>query len=260
MEDASSRTPLRLCLVVFLLVLCGGVVARTGGWFARPAAAGATGPAVVADDAGDQQATTTYDGPLVRKRAAIAIHPVAGTDEAKITREVQAAARAARIGALEPATFAVFSEEMLTYLVPELTLVAPEDVPVATVEALMRDHQPAGVAFYLVQPVLVHDLTFAAVPAKGVTPRAAQAYEDREGVLTDSLGRYVTTVQPAGVTVRYFGALLSDGQIATVREAMGRAGRVPAAQVEVEPNQPGPGVDLSTGVRLVDDETTRHSH
>ena len=37
-------------------------------------------------------------------------------------------------------------------------------------EAFMRDHQPTDVAFYLVEPVLVHDITFAVVPAAGVEP------------------------------------------------------------------------------------------
>jgi hypothetical protein len=260
MEDAGARAPLPVCLAVVLMLICGGAVARSGGWVAGPA----TTPVapVAADDAGDRQATTTFDGAMVRRRAAIAIRPAPGADHDRITAELQAAARAAKVGELEPATFAVFSEEMLTYLVPEMTFVAPEDAAVSATEAMMRDRQPADVAFYLVQPVLVHDLTFAVIPAAGVTPKAVKDRADREGVLTDSLGRYSTLVQRAGITVRYFGAILSDGQIRTVREALGRAAGVPAARVHVSANEPGPGVELVDGAppHLVDDESTRHTH
>ena len=261
MDESGARTPLRLCLVLLLLLAGGGALARSGGWFADPAAALVPAAAVAGDDAGDGTATTSYDGPMVRRRAAIAIHPAPGADRAHITAELQAAARTAGIGALEPATFAVFSAEMLEYLVPEMTFIAPEEVPVAVTEAMMRDHQPTDVAFYLVRPVLVHDLTFAVIAGDGVTPGEVRAREDREGILTDSLGRYATTVQPAGVTVRYFGALLSDGRIAAVRDAMGRAAGLAADRVQVSPNLPGPGVDLSGGLpSLIDDETQQHHH
>jgi len=261
MDESGARTPLRWCLVLLLFLAGGGAVARSGGWFADPAAELVPAAAVASDDAGDGTATTSYDGPMVRRRAAIAIHPARGADRAHITAELQAAARTAGVGALEPATFAVFSEDLLEYLVPEMTFVAGEDVPVASTEAMMRDHQPADVAFYLVQPVLVHDLTFAVIPGDGFTPAQVRTREDREGILTDSLGRYATTVQPAGLTVRYFGALLSDGRIAAVRDAMGRAAAVPADRVQVAPNLPGPGVDLSGGrPSLIDDETTQHHH
>jgi hypothetical protein len=261
MGDSGSRTPLRICLVLLLLLLCGGAVARAGGWFADPVAALVPAAAAATDDAGDGTATASYDGPAVRRRAAIAIHPAPGADRAHITAELRAAARTTGVGELEPATFAVFSAQMLEYLVPEMTFVAAEDVPVAATEAMMRDHQPRDVAFYLVQPVLVHDLTFAVIPGDGVSPDQVRARVDREGILTDSLGRYTATTQRTGVTVRYFGALLSDGRIEAVRDAMGRAAGVPADRVEVSPSRSGPGVDLSGGVpRLTDDESTRHHH
>jgi hypothetical protein len=261
MDESSARTPLRFALVLLLVLAGGGALARSGGWFADPAALVPAAAVASDDDAGDGMATTSYDGPMVRRRAAVAIHPAPGADRAHITAELQAAARTAGIGGLEPATFAVFSEDLLEYLVPEMTFVAGEDVPVAATEAMMRDHQPADVAFYLVQPVLVHDLTFAVIPGDGVTPARVRARADAEGILTDSLGRYATTVQPAGVTVRYFGALLSDGRIAAVRDAMGRAAGVPADRVQVSPNLPGPGVDLSGGLpSLIDDETQQHHH
>jgi hypothetical protein len=243
--------------VVLALMLCGvAVAARWGSGIAAPAPAqAATGP--VTDDAGDELATTTFDGPMVRRRAAIAIHPVEGADRGRIGRELRAAARQAGLGTLSDATFAVFSAELLEYLVPEQTLVLQEGVSVPDAEAFMRDHQPASVAFYLVAPVLVHDLTFAVVPAPGVTPAAVSATVDREGVLSDSLNRYVTTAQHSGLTIRYFGAIISDGQVEAVRQALGRAAHVPADRVAVAANQPGPGVDLSHGIP---DLTPRGGH
>ncbi|GID94089.1 hypothetical protein ACFQFC_09485 [Amorphoplanes digitatis] len=236
---------LRWCLVLALLAGGGAAMARWGGWLAEPAQA-ATGP--VTDDAGDELATTTFDGPMVRKRAAVAIHPAKGADRGQIARELRAAAQRAKLGTLTDATFAVFSPEMLEYLVPEQTLVLDEGVSVPDAEAFMRDNQPASVAFYLVQPVLVHDLTFAVVPAAGVLPADVATVIDREGVLSDSLNRYRTTVQRSGLTVRYFGAIISDGQVEAVRQALGRAAHVPADRVAVAANLPGPGVDLSHGI------------
>ncbi|GAA2534796.1 hypothetical protein Ahu01nite_099010 [Winogradskya humida] len=239
------------------VVLCGA-----GVWFARsasPEPAPAPAPAAqVADDAGDARATTSFDGPLVHRRAAVAVHTVAGADPRHVARELRSAATGAGVGALTESTFAVFSADLLGYLVPELTVVLPEGATVVEAEAFMRDHRPADVGFYVVEPVLVHDLTFAVVPAAGVAPAAVRDAEDREGVLSDSLNHYETTVQRAGLTVRYFGAILSDGQVLAVREAMARAAHVTPERVGVEAGEPGPGVDLSNGTPDLEDAPHRH--
>jgi hypothetical protein len=226
------------------------VAGGTAEWvFHRPEPVEIAVSTPILGDSGDEQATTSFDGPMVRKRVAVAIHPAKNADLAHIRAELQAVATAkGSVGKLTEATFAVFSENMLEYLVPELTFVLPEGVSVSRAEALMRDHQPADVAFYVVQPVLVHDLTFAVVPGAGVTPAQARTAQDSEGILSDSLNHYVTTVQPAGVTVSYFGAVLSDETIGTVRDAMGRAAKVAPDRIQVSANEPGPGVDLSNGV------------
>jgi hypothetical protein len=241
-------------------LLAGLLVAAAGvAWYAYPAAEPPTPVAhVVAGDKGDGLAGTSFDGPMVRRRAAIAIHPAPGADRAAIARELRALATEAKIGSLTDATFAVFSEEMLAYLVPEMTFVLDEGARVYDAEAFMRDHQPASVAFYLVQAVLVHDLTFCVVPAAGVSPARVSERQDAEGVLGDSLHRYVTDVQPDGVTVRYFGAVLSDAQIAAVRDSMGRAAGVPADRVLVTATLSGPGVDLSHGVPDLSDAPHGH--
>ncbi|GAB1642153.1 hypothetical protein [Krasilnikovia sp. MM14-A1259] len=247
MDRRKRDNSLRWCLVV-ALILCGlAAMGRWGGWLAAaPTPAAAAGP--INDDAGDELATTTFDGPMVRQRAAIGILPIKGADRTQIAAGLKAAAKKGGYGELSDATFAVFDAGLLEHMVPELTLVMPEGASVVDADRFMRDYQPATVGFYVVQPVLVHDLTFAVVPASGVTPAQVQAVEDTEGVLDDSLNHYVTTLQPSGLTIRYFGAVISDGQIATVREAMGRAAHVPAERVAVEASEAGLGVDLSHGV------------
>ncbi|HEY7273054.1 MAG TPA: hypothetical protein VH502_09995 [Actinoplanes sp.] len=253
-----NRTNLRLGLVVLLALLCGWAVARAGA--AGTSASPAVKPvAAVNDDAGDEQATTTYDGPMVRKRVAIALHVADGADRKLIGRQLQTAAEVEKVGPLSDATFAVFSATMLNYLVPEMTVVLPEGGTAEDAEVLMRDHEFNGVNFYLIENVLVHDLTFAVIPS-GVTPEAASAQQDAEGVLSDSLNHYATTVQRSGLTVRYFGAIISDGQVRAVREAMARAAHVTPDRVAVEPSSPGPGVDLSNGAPDLSDDMAGMHH
>jgi hypothetical protein len=143
-------------------------------------------------------------------------------------------------------------------MVPEMAFVLPEGKTLFQAEAFMRDHQPADVAYYLTQPVLVHDLTFAVIPAAGVKPAAVRDRLDAEGILADSLNRYDIAVQKAGLTVHYFGAVVSDPTIATVREAIGRAAKVPADRVLIEGTLPGPGVELDNGVPNLHDGPHGH--
>jgi hypothetical protein len=202
---------------------------------------------VIDESAGDGRPATSYDGPLLRRRPAIAVHTVDGADRDLIRRELRAAAKAERFGPLADATFAVFSERLLDYLVPEVTMVLPETATVRDAEILMRDHRFTGVSYYLTESVLVHDLTFAVFPA-GVPPATVKARADAEGILSDSLGDYVTDVQPAGLTVRYFGAVLGDDQTTAVRAALARLAHVRTDQVLVEPSSPGSGVRLVNGL------------
>jgi hypothetical protein len=199
---------------------------------------------IVSDDAGDGRATTTYDGPMVRRRVAVAVHPVEGADRDLLRKELRRSADGEHLGPLTDATFAVFSQELLKYLVPEVVVVLPEGASVADGEILMKDHTYPGVAFYLVEPVLVHDLAFAVLP-EDVPVAEVRARIDREGVLTDSLGKYATALQRRGLVVSYFGALLSDGQVMAVRQSISRAASVDVDRVIVAPVVEGGGVDLS---------------
>jgi hypothetical protein len=257
--ETTWRTNSKIVLAVVLALLCGWAVARadlfrsSGSPDIKPVAQ------VSDDDAGDRQATTTYDGPMVRRRVAIALHVAEGADQNLIRRQLRSVAAREKVGPLSEASFAVFSEDMLTYLVPEMTMVLPEGTTTEDGEVMMRDHSFTGVTFHLVQPVLVHDLTFAVIP-HGVTPDQARTREDVEGVLSDSLNHYTTTVQRSGLTVRYLGAIISDRQVQVVREAMARAAGVTAAQVAVEASMPGPGVDLSAGTPVLTDDLASHHH
>jgi hypothetical protein len=181
---------------------------------------------------------------MVRRRTAIAVHPLDGSDRGLIGRRLREAADGEHLGPLSTATFAVFSAELLTYLVPEIVVVLPEGASVADGEILMKDHVCPGVGFYLVESVLVHDLSFAVIP-NGVPPADVRDRVDQEGVLSDSLGHYGAEVSGVGLVVRYFGGLLSDDQVLSVRESMARAAGVTVDRVLVEPSSPGAGVDLS---------------
>ncbi|MFI5492370.1 hypothetical protein [Actinoplanes sp. NPDC051859] len=251
------RTKLRRSVAVALVLICAALALRAGGWFGTSAEAFEP-TSVVHGDAGDEVATTTFDGAMVRKRAAIAIHPAKGADRAQIAKELKESARANGFGTLSEATFAVFSAQMMEYLVPEMTFVLPEGALARDAEVFMRDHQPSSVAFYLVESVLVHDITFGVLPAAGVLPAEVRAAADSEGILADALNRYDVDVQRTGLTVRYFGAILSDSRIQAVREALGRAAQVDAERVAVSANLPGPGVDLSNGVPNLADAPPSH--
>lgn len=239
--------PTRLGVWSMALIVILGAAALLG-----PAAYDQTGrqrPAepvlqAVTDDAGDRRATTTHDGPMLRRRTAIAIHPTKGADRAQIRRQLRAAADSERLGPLTDVTFAVFSEALLTYLVPQVAVVLPEGATLHDAEVLMRDHDHPTVAFHLVESVLVHDLTFAVIP-RGVDAAEARNRIDREGVLADSLGQHKITTQRSGLTVTYFGAVVSDGQVVAVQESMARAAGVTPGQVFVAASSPGAGVDLA---------------
>ena len=255
------RGRLKVGLAVIVALVCGWAVARAGafGPTGRPAVL-PVAQAITAGDAGDLQASTSFDGPMVRRRAAIALHVSPDANRTLIGTQLRAAAGTERIGSLRDASFAVFSADLLTYLVPEMTVVLPENATTEDAEVLMRDHRFTGVTFYLIENVLVHDLTFAVIPNE-VSPDAAKAQQDREGVLADSLNRYRTEVQRSGLTVRYFGAIISDAQVRSVRESMARAAHVTADQVAVEASEPGAGVDLSNGApNLTDDLAGQHHH
>jgi hypothetical protein len=240
----TSRAALRVWLIAFVGVLCvmalegaGRVVLTAQNEVATPVLRS------VNDDAGDHLATTTYDGPMVRRRTAIGVRPVAGADRDLIGRQLRAAAAQEKLGPLSEATFAVFSAELLRYLVPEIVVVLPEGATLEDAEILMKDHSYPTVAFYLAESVVVHDLTFAVI-SNGVPAGEVRDGVDREGVLSDSLGHYTVDAQNAGLTVKYFGALLSDGQILAVRESMARSAKVAVDRVLVEPTRSGGGVDL----------------
>lgn len=240
----SSNTAARVWLVAFLGAL--SVVALTGP--ARPAddppTPATTAVSHVAGDTGDGRPGTTFDGPLVRRRAAIAIRPAPGADHQLIGRQLREAARREQVGPLTEATHSVFSAQLLTYLVPDIVVVLPEKASLKDAEVMMKDHPHPGVAFHLEESVLVHDLTFATVPSGDVAD-AMRAIE-REGVLSDSLGRHSVERQGAWLVVKYFGALLSDGRVQAVRDSIARGARAAPERVFIEPASAGAGVDLST--------------
>jgi hypothetical protein len=181
---------------------------------------------------------------MVRRRTAIAIHPLPGADREMLRRQLEATATIEHLAPLTDATFAVFSAELLRYLVPEMTVVLPEGATTADGEYIMNDHTFDGLAFYLVESVLVHDLAFTVVPV-GVSPADVSARVQQEGVLTDVLGRYTTEVKPAGVVFTYFGAILADTEVRSVQQSIARSAGVAVTGVTVDPILGGVGVTVA---------------
>lgn len=204
-----------------------------------------TAQQISANDAGDGPIVSSYDGPMIRYRVAVAVHVLdnAQAVHARVSRQMAAAAPAERIGTLTESSFSVFSSELLSYLVPNLTMVLPENSTLEDGERLMRNHHYPDVGFYLVEQVRMHDIAFTVYSAN---PRQVSTDVDREGVLTDSLGKYKTTVNPYSTVFSYFGPVLSDSQILADRESIARAVGVNVSKVIVTPIIRTPSIPLKS--------------
>jgi hypothetical protein len=100
-----------------------------------------------------------------------------------------------------------------------------------------------GVAAYQVASVLVHDLRFTAGSAN---PVAMANDIDREGILSDALGNYTTTLGNHELDITYTGPLLSDELVQTVRVGIARGAGIQPAAVTVAPRSTtGVGVDMT---------------
>jgi hypothetical protein len=94
-----------------------------------------------------------------------------------------------------------------------------------------------------VAAVLVHDLKFSVAAAD---PAALAAAIAEEGILSDALGNYGTSVDGGALAVTYTGPLLSDSLVESVRNGMARGAGVQPADVTLAPRSTtGEGVDMS---------------
>ena len=189
----------------------------------------------------------SHDGLMVRRRAVIAVHPApdAGTGKPRARLEQTAAAGGLVLSDIPPD---VLEPAILEHLSPELILALPagsnrEDAEKLAEKAFGPEGSYPGVEHVHVTSVLVHDLQFSVAAAD---PAALADSIAEEGILSDALGNYGTSLDAGAVTVSYTGPLLSDVLVESVRNGMARGAGVDAATVTLAPRSAtGEGVEMS---------------
>jgi hypothetical protein len=198
-------------------------------------------------DVGNNRPHVTYDGLMVRRRVVIAIHPTAGADLAFLRSEMDDAAARLHM-TLTTVSTSVLDPAVLENLAPELAVAIPAGKTLADARRLIDPAPAEGrrfreVAKYDVASVLVHDLRFSAPSAN---PVGAANDIDREGILSDALGSYTTTIGRRELDVTYTGPLLSDDLVQSVRVGIARgAGILPSAVTVAPRSTTGVGVDMA---------------
>jgi hypothetical protein len=198
-------------------------------------------------DLGNGRPEVTYDGLMVRRRVVIAVHSQPDADLEGVRAKLDAAAAEGNI-ALEAVSPTVLEPSTLQHLMPELIVAVPASGTLDDARAVVNltageATQKLGAEHFHVLPVLVHDLQFSVETA---SPAALAAAVDKEGILSDALGNYGTTVGGSQATFSYTGPLLGDGTVESVRAGIARQAHVAASAVAVGPRSPtGTGVDMA---------------
>ncbi|MEO5780275.1 MULTISPECIES: hypothetical protein [Arthrobacter] len=220
-----------------------------------PAAGAETGSAAGAEpisletgtDVGNGRPTVSHDGLMVRRRAVIAVHPTPEFDLRSVRSSLDQAAAGNGMELYEISPD-VLDPAVLDHLVPELIVALPPDAVRADAEQVAErafgpEASYPGVEHLHVALVLVHDLRFTLA---STDPGALLEFIAAEGILSDALGNYATSLEGSAVTVSYTGPLLSDALVEAVRTGMARSAGVTSGDVAVTPRSPaGEGVDLS---------------
>ncbi|MET3920712.1 hypothetical protein [Arthrobacter sp. UYEF20] len=198
-------------------------------------------------DVGNGRPASSHDGLMVRRRVVIAVHPTPDADLGALRRQLDRAA-AERGMPLSDISPDVLDPVVLEHVVPEVIVALPaESTPEQANElaglAFGTEGSFAGVEHVHVASVLVHDLQFRIGSAD---PAALAETIASEGILSDALGNYATSLDGGALTVGYTGPLLSDALVEAVRDGMARGAGVDIGEVELAPRSTsGEGVDLS---------------
>jgi hypothetical protein len=202
-------------------------------------------------DLGNGRPEVSYDGLMVRRRVVIAVHSDINADLEGVRERLDAAAAARNI-ALDAISPTVLEPAVLQHVMPELIVALPaaatlddgrDLVDRAVLEGAGEETETVAAEHFHVLPVLVHDLTFT---TRTANPAALSAAVDREGILSDALGNYGTSVDGGRVTFSYTGPLLGDGTVDSVRAGIARQAHVAASAVAVGPRSlTGTGVDMA---------------
>jgi hypothetical protein len=198
-------------------------------------------------DVGDDRPHVTYDGLMVRRRVVIAIYPIAGANLVSLRKEMDSAATRLHttLSSISPD---VLDAALLENSAPEMTVSLPYGQTLGDATRLMDPASSQGRTFpevegYNVVSVLVHDLRFTVSSARPAVLAEAIA---REGILSDALGNYTTTVGSHELDITYTGPLLSDELVASVRDGIARPAHLQPTAVTISPRSTtGVGVDMA---------------
>ena len=247
-------------LLAFALAGCTAGVAAT-----TPAPAPRPSGAVAVDggyDLGNARPLVTNDGLMVRRRVVVAVYPTAGASVVSLRKELDSAAARAHtsLSSIPPG---VLDPALLEPNTPAMTLALPPKASLADARRLASSEalSSSGVPVFRVDSVLVHDLRFTVSSAR---PAALAAAIAGEGILSDALGRYTTTLGRHRLDITYTGPLLSDDLVESVRAGIARRAHTPTAAVTISPRSvTGVGVDMAKEpavVPVVTGESVTHRH
>lgn len=199
-------------------------------------------------DLGNGRPDVTFDGLMVRRRVVIAVESANDADLAGVRTDLETAAAAAG-STLTPISPDVLEPALLLRMVPELILALPSTATVDQGRAMVQKatessgKPKAGLENFYVLPVLVHDLRFTATTKDAAGLSAAV---DQEGIVSDALGNYDTTVEGGELSIAYTGPLLGDEIVESVRAGIARRAHTAASAVAVGPRATtGSGVDMA---------------
>ena len=198
-------------------------------------------------DVGNGRPAVSNDGLMVRRRAVIAVHPAAGAEPGAPRARLEETAAASGI-VLSDIPPDVLEPAILEHLAPELILMLPagstrDDAEKLAGLAFGPEGTYPGVEHVHVTSVLVHDLQFSVA---STDPAALASSVAEEGILSDALGNYGTSLDSGTLKVTYTGPLLSDLLVESVRIGMARGAGVDPADVTLAPRSAtGEGVDMS---------------
>jgi hypothetical protein len=226
----------------------------------------AAGVAEAGSDVGNDRPQVTYDGLMVRRRVVIAIHSIPDADLASMREQLDRAAtrRRTTLSTISPS---VLDPAVLERLAPDLVVALPVGATRADAGKLIDPAFVEGRRIsdetqeYDVVSVLVHDLRFTVSAANPAVLARAIA---REGILSDALGNYTTTLGTHELDIAYTGPLLSDHLVDSVRSGIARPADIAQGVVTVSPRSTaGVGVDMAkepAPAPAVIQASTGHNH
>jgi hypothetical protein len=264
-----SLTAVAVVLLAFALTGCTTAATATTSTTAPPRPSGVV--AVDRDgsdgaDLGNARPYVTNDGLMVRRRVALVIHATPGANLASVRKELDNAATRLHtsLASIAPG---VLAPDLLEPDSPDMTLVLPPSESLAEASRLIdpassRARRFPDVARYDVASVLVHDLRFTVSSARPADLAVAIA---AEGILSDALGNYSTTVGKHELDINYTGPLLSDELVESARAGIARRAHVQPAAVVISPRSTsGVGVDMAkepaVAPVVTEESTAHHDH